>query len=41
MARNVLARSMIEAGRQRRRLPEVAAQLYDEDAGVHRGNLFQ
>ena len=36
-----IARRMIESSRQRRRLSEIAAQLYHQHTAVHRGNLFQ
>ena len=38
---NELARGMVEAGRQRRGLAKVAAQLDHQHAAVDRGNLFQ
>ena len=38
---DVFAFSMIETGRQRGGLPEVAAQFDHYDAPVHRGNLLQ
>ena len=35
------AGGVVEAGGERRGLAEVAAELYDEDAAVDRGNLFK
>ena len=38
---DVFARSVIEAGCQRRRLPKISAQLDHQHAAVHSSNLFQ